>query len=548
MTDYEKIKQNILERRGNDISALRDCLTLCAETQDHSTSKIIRMKAAELVKSGGGVPALELFNQTLLFDAPVNFDCFMRYLEHKRPKEEQFWLPRRDKLMCVCKALQDLGDNNLDELFLSMPPRVGKSTIVQFYLLMQMGRNTERSNLYCSFTAKPVNTFYDGLLEVLQDRDTYAYYDIFPNAKIVTTNALDGIIDLQRKKKYPSFTGRPIGGSLNGSCDCDGLQIGDDLCGGIEEAVSPSRMQSLELKVENNFLTRGKPTCKKLWIGTRWSVIDPQGVRLDTLTNEPHFKNVRWKLINIPALNEKEESNFDFKYGKGFPTTHFLQVRASFERNSDMASWLAQYQGEPIMREGAVFDPAEMRYYNGVLPPTEPDRVFMVVDPSWGGGDYTAAPVVVQYGYDLYVPEVVFCDKDKTITQPMIVGCVKRNNVTAMKIEATKTTMGYGEDIDNALRKDGIKLNLTMNTSHFTGAGKRDRIIASAPDIRTRMIFLQDGCRSKDYQMFMQNMYTFTYEGNIKHDDAPDACAMVIDYVDRGGAAKVTVISSPFNR
>ena len=33
-----------------------------------------------------------------------------------------------------------------------------------------------------------------------------------------------------------------------------------------------------------------------------------------------------------------------------------------------MASWNAQYQGEPIERDGAVFSPGDFRYYNGVLP------------------------------------------------------------------------------------------------------------------------------------------------------------------------------------
>lgn len=51
--------------------------------------------------------------------------------------------------------------------------------------------------------------------------------------------------------------------------------------------------------------------------------------------------------------------------------------------------------GQPVERDGALLTPESLRYYNGVLPENEdPDRVFMVVDPAWGGGDYTAAPVV----------------------------------------------------------------------------------------------------------------------------------------------------------
>ena len=89
---------------------------------------------------------------------------------------------------------------------------------------------------------------------------------------------------------------------------------------------------------------------------------------------------------------------------------------------------------------------------------------------------------------------------------------------------------------------------MTLNTSHFNVTGKRDRIIASAPDIRGRMIFLQDGLRSKEYSKFMQNLYSFTYQGTLKHDDAPDVCAMTIDFVDRGISYKAEVTKSPIRR
>ena len=68
-------------------------------------------------------------------------------------------------------------------------------------------------------------------------------------------------------------------------------------------------------KVQNDFLTRGKQGVKRWWIGTRWSLIDPQGIRQDMLSNDPNFKDLRCKVINIPALNENEESNFNYKYG-----------------------------------------------------------------------------------------------------------------------------------------------------------------------------------------------------------------------------------------
>lgn len=538
-----------MERHGDDVTGLTDCFDVCVETGDHDTNREIRRRASALIRGTGGTAALELYNKTLRFDAPFDFDCFMRCLEHNRPLKEQFWLPRRKKLMPVCRALQDMEDGKLDELFLSCPPRIGKSTLMMMFFLWVMGRDSERSNLYCSYTDSVVGVLYNGILEVLNDSTTYAYADVFPSAKVASTNAKDLLINLDRKKRYASYTGRSLYGTLNGACDCNGYLVGDDLISGIEEAMSKDRLAAAWAKVDNNLLPRAKESAKILWIGTRWSLLDPQGKRIDLLENDEKYHDRRWRVLNTPALNENDESNFEYDYGVGFSTDYYLQRRASFERNSDVASWLAQYQGEPIERDGAVFDPDDLRTYNGVLPDVPPDRIFMVVDPSWGGGDYVAAPVVAQYGEDLFVPAVVFCNEDKTITEPMIVGTVEKYHVTAMKIEGTKTTASYGEDIDDRLREKGIKINLTTNTSHFTGKGKLDRIIARAPDIRARMIFLQDGKRPKEYSQFMQNMFSFTYNGKgSKHDDAPDVCAMVIDFVDHGGMAKAESMISPFRR
>jgi predicted phage terminase large subunit-like protein len=293
-------------------------------------------------------------------------------------------------------------------------------------------------------------------------------------------------------------------------------------------------------------LTRAKESAKVLWIGTRWSLTDPQGRRMDLLENDPKYKDRRWRVLNTPALNENDESNFDYDYGVGYSTDYLLKRRASFERNSDMASWLAQYQGEPIERDGAVFAPDQMRYFNGVLPEGDPDRIFMAVDPSWGGGDFTAAPVVFQYGDDLYVQDLVFDNGEKNVTQPLIVGMVKKYGVQAMKVEGTKMTASYGQDIDDTLRKSGIRINLTINTSHFTGNGKRQRIFDKAPEIRERMVFLQDGKRSKPYQAFMNNMFAFTVTGKAaKHDDAPDSCAMVCDMAFRM-KQRVEIVARPF--
>lgn len=487
-----------------------------------------------LIEKSGCANKNELMKRSYLVMAHDDLDSFMLYIEWDRPTKDKFWLPRRKKLLHICHALQRLEDGKLDELFLSQPPRTGKSTLILFFLLWVMLRDSEKSNLYCSYSDGVCLVFYNGLLEVLSDPYTYLWKDVFPDAKVAGTNANEHLLNLDRPKRYATLTSRSLYGALNGSCDASGYIIADDLISGIEEAMNNERLNHAWFKVENNLLARdANGSAKLLWIGTRWSLRDCIARREDIVKNEAAFKGRRYEVINVPALDENDHSNFEYDYGKGFTSEYYVQRRASFERNNDMASWLAQYQGEPIEREGVVFNPEDLRYFNGILPDGEPDRIFMVCDPAWGGGDYVAAPVCVQYGNDIFVPSVVYNNKEKDITIPLITQKCVKFNVSAMYVEGTRVTKTYGNEIDESLRKMNHAINMQISTSHIgSGVAKIDRILAHAPEIRERMIFLTEEKRDGEYRSFMQNLFRFTITSSKKqHDDAPDSLAMAIAFI-----------------
>ena len=472
----------------------------------------------------------DLYKRSLLFDAPHFLDSYLLYLEIDRKPSERFYQPRRRVLKMVVDALQELVDDKLDELFISMPPRVGKTTLLLFFVTWIIGRNSEMSNLYSAYSDVITKAFYNGVLEIINDPTTYKWHDVFPESKIVSTNSQDETINIDRKKRYPSLTCRSLYGTLNGACDCNGFEISDDLIGGIEEALNKDRLIAAWSKVDNNLLPRAKEIAKILWCGTRWSMIDPAGNRMNLLLNDERFKGRRYKIINLPALDENDESQFDYDHNVGFSTEYYKQRRASFERNNDMASWLAQYMGEPIEREGTLFTPDGFRYYNGVLPETVPDRIFMAVDPAWGGGDFVASPVCYQYGEDIYVHDVVYDNGDKKITQPLIVRKVIKHSVQAMEFEANKTTEDYKNGVEEKLKEQGYRLNITTRTAQGSN-GKQQRIFDKAPDIRDRMIFIESGKRSKEYELFMQNVFAFKMFGKNKNDDAPDSLCMAMNMV-----------------
>lgn len=516
---------------------------------DHEEGRIVakkfRVSMKKVLQRGGewAKRAHDLIFRSYVMSARDYFDDFMVAAEYYRPIRNQFWLPRRDKLLRIAEAMQDLEDGKLDELFVSQPPRTGKSTLALFFVIWVMGRNSERTNIYSSYTKDVVDTFYNGILEILTDEMTYAVEEVFPKLKIVGTNAEKGFINVERRKRYASIMCRAINQALNGLTDADGYIICDDIHSGILEARNPDLLLSTWQTVNNNLLSRRKDKTRFLWIGTRWSIYDAISQRLELLQTSPELQGRRYRVVNVPALDDNDESNFDYPYGLGFSTVTFRETRASFSKSDDMASWYAQYMGAPIERNWAVFSPESLRYYNGELPEEEPDRVLMVVDPSWGGGDFVSAPVFYQYGEDLFLHDVVFTNKDKFVSEPMIVDCAVRNHVSAMYVEGTRVTGTYAEELDKRFRDINYRLNLQRTTKHWSGAsGKAQRIFDKAPEIISKILFRDSKHRNLPYQAAMQQLFAFTVEGKVKHDDFPDSLAMAIVMTGAGMYAKVKAV------
>ena len=417
------------------------------------------------------------------------------------------------------------------------------SSIAMFFISYILGKYPEMSNLYCAFSDVITRALYNGVLEIIQDPNTYLWHEIFPDCKIANTSGKDETIDINRAKRYPTLTSRSLYGSLNGACDCRGYLISDDLLSGIEEALNPDRLTTAWNHVDNNMLARAKEGAKIVWIGTSWSINDPISIRKRLLEERPEYANRRWVALNLPALDENDESNFNYDYGVGFGTEFYKQRRSSFEANNDIASWLAQYQQSPIERQGTLFEPNFMRYYNGELPEGEPDRIFMACDIAWGGGDYLSAPIIYQYGEDCYVHDLVYSNEDKYVTRPLVIDAILRNKVQAANFEANNGGSEYCEYVTNELKKVGYKLNI-RSVPAPTNKKKEARIFDKAPEIR-ELWFRDSKCRTKEYSLAMQSLFSFTMTGKNKNDDYVDSLAMAVDVKNKRNN-KAEVFKRPF--
>lgn len=468
----------------------------------------------------------ELNKKTYLYMAQDDFDSYCIYLEWNREPKKRFYQPRRKILATLVRDLQDLADRKLDFLGISLPPRVGKSTICIFFMTWIMGKRPDVANVMSGHSDKLTDGFYREALNVLTDTETYLWQDVFPNVRIVDNSAKNETIDLNRKKRFPSFTARSVGGTLTGAVEIGegGCLYVDDLIEDLEESLNPDRLQAKYDAYLNQLKDRKKDGAFELMVGTRWNVLDPLGRIADQYKNNP-----RYRFRVIPALDENGQSNFVYDYGVGFSTEYYEDMKASI----DDATWCAKYMGNPYVREGLLFPADELRYYNGVLPDGDSYKL-AVCDVAWGGGDSLSMPFAQGINGEVYIHDVIFNRGDKTITQPVVIGRSKQHIPHKIRFESNNGGGEYADKIDQELRKDNVHINITAQKAP-NNQSKLGRIVQFSPDIK-KFYFLDEKHRSKEYQAFMEEMTTFSQTGKNPHDDAADSLAMLADELYHGTA------------
>lgn len=544
--NYEKIAGSInsaIVKSPDDKGAYNDLFSLCRawETEDfaaaHAANKALKAKcAAQLRVSANKAAFYEQWRKCLLFEAPHDFDSYLTYMELDREASKRFYQPRKKQLKPVVDALQALcGDDELDLLAVSLPPGVGKTTLAIFLLTWIAGRDPNHPNLTGSHSNSFVRGVYDECLRMFDAQGEYLWHDVFPNVQVSNTNAKDCRIDLDKRQRFETLEFTSIGTGNAGLFRAANLLYCDDLVSGIEVALSKERLDKLWETYTTDLRQRKiGDKCKELHIATRWSVHDVIG-RLE----REYENNPRAKFIRFPAMDENDESNFDYEYGVGFTTKFYREQRDIM----DTVSWKALYMNQPIEREGLIYHPEELRRFFE-LPTNEPDAIIGICDTKDKGTDYAFLPVGYVYGQDYYIADCI-CDNGLPDTvDARLSDILVRNKVNMCRFESNSAGGRVAEKIQDEVKRLG---GITNITTKYTTANKETKIIVNSSWVKEHCLFLDESKykRNSDYGRMMDMLCSYTVAGKNKHDDVPDGMAMFAEFAQSLNGAKIEVFKRP---
>jgi len=475
-----------------------------------------------------------LHKQVLLAAAPYDFDSYLQYVEWNRAPEKKFYAPRRKQLRPFVQAIQDLADDKLDLVCGSLPPGVGKSTVAIFGLTWFGGKYPAAPILTGSHSNSWVRGAYDECLRIMDGKGEYLWHDVFPEVQVSSTNAKDCRIDLGKRKRFETLEFTSIGTGNAGLYRAQTLLYCDDLVSGIEVAMSKDRLDKLWEVYNTDLRQRKIGRCKELHIATRWSVWDVVG-RLEMEYGE----NERARFITVPAVDENDESNFDYPYGVGFTTQFYREQREIM----DDVNWRALYMNQPIEREGLLYSADELRRYFE-LPDDEPDAIVAVCDGKTKGDDYCVMPIAYQYGPDFYIEDVI-CDNNAPNTvDPRLASILLKHNVHMARFESNQAGLKLAEKIQGMVKEQGGR---TKITTKYTTANKDTRIVMAQPWILEHCLFKDDSVKQgKEYRKFLQFLCGWTMSGRNRHDDVPDAMAQLAEFIQSFGMNRVEIVKRPF--
>ena len=552
-----------LAKNEGEIDTMLKCTARTKELiNDYCTKQFNGKDIWEVEKvvqeSDSEYPLLNQLYDVLKLESYYNFESFMLYMERKRHWTKRFYFPRRKTLKVVVKDLEDLENGIIKFYGLSMPSRVGKSTICIFFLAWVSLRRPNSHSAMGGHSGILAKGFYKELMNLFTTEE-YTFSELFyfwnpeyANKPLVTDKSADEFtITLGNPDRFATVTCRGIDGTWTGAVDVskDGYLYVDDLVRDREHSLSPMRMENTYQEYLNKMVDRKNDGARELMVGTLWNVLDPLERMRKQYENNPQYRFRR-----IPALNENDESNFDYEIN-GFSTAYYRDMREKL----DKAEWMAKFMQKPYVREGLLFPDNELRFFNGDFDDeleNKERKVIALCDPAFGGADNLSMPICADFGgKQRYIIDWVYKKGTQAVTVPLIVSAIKKHYITELHIEQNAGGKLMTDSIKTEMKKQNVYFCRIIPYYANTKLPKKEKIKGYSDRVKEIFIFLISRqylaiddrptyIRTQMYQDAMDEFTMYTSEGKNPHDDASDSITQLAMVIDKK-ATQTVIMSSP---
>jgi hypothetical protein len=281
----------------------------------------------------------------------------------------------------------------------------------------------------------------------------------------------------------------------------------------------------------------------------------------------------KWEVITLPCIKEDGTALWAHR--------HTIQELEALRKANDVV-FERQMMQNPKPKEGLMFPEDELNYfdiinnklynfrtgndnkatanqilidgtvYGGTLLPTnsilknsipkkilgldlsQPEYIYIPVDPANLGGDDFAGLVTYLYGDKIFVVDVLYNTQGTDINELNIVDMVLKHRAHGVGIEGV---FGWAETVQRIReRLDGVGYEGEVRQLKPRTA-KHVRITSRSAFIRNHFYFRGDWIDMPQYAKFMRNLTSYKRiqePGKMnKHDEAPDVCEMGASFFER---------------
>lgn len=520
-----------------------------------STSRKLASDVQELVRSLGGYASVSSKKAHYTTADGKKIECKEAYRVtiqfwksskaiFNLPRKRDRYKPKRDGVKRYISDVSYVGKEKCQCIYIDDPCHLyitddyiitHNTTLEEFFIPWVIGRHIDDYNIFASHSGGICRMFYDAV-DALTSSPEYKYADIFPTVKRYSSNAKEMQLNFGDYKPFKSLSCVSIEQKLAGRVRANRYLLNDDLCSGIEEAVSKPRLDKLWQSYSVDLLQRRIDRCKELHVCTRWSVHDVIGRVMRKNANNP-----RARFIAVPDIDpETGESNFNYKYGVGFSKEYFEDVANTM----DDVSYKCLYKNEPVEREGLLYPEDSLRRYVA-LPDRDPDSITGICDTKNKGTDYMFLPCMKQYGNDYYMDDCICSDEaDYEIQYQRIADIIIQNRMQMIDFESNNGGDRIGTEVEKRIQGKQA-CGITM---HYTTQNKETKIIVNAEWVKKHVLFKDDSLYSpkSDYGKAMSMLKTYTVAGKNANDDVPDGLAQFAQFVGNITGAQTEIMDSPF--